>query len=199
LELGADIVQHSATKYLGGHSDALGGLLVVRDSEVLQRLHFLQNATGAVMSPWDAFLISRGIKTLELRMRQHCQNAAILAEFLDQHPRVQRVYYPGLDTHPQRSVAGQQMQGGFGGMLSFEVKGGFSQAKQVVDSTELFQLAVSLGAVESLIEHPASMSHASYDREDRLKYGINDSLIRLSVGIENIEDQQHDLSQALNR
>ncbi len=199
LELGADIVQHSATKYLGGHSDALGGLLVVRDSELLQRLHFLQNATGAVMSPWDAFLISRGIKTLELRMRQHCQNAAILAEFLDQHPRVQRVYYPGLDTHPQRSVAGQQMLGGFGGMLSFEVKGGFSQAKQVVDSTELFQLAVSLGAVESLIEHPASMSHASYDREDRLKYGINDSLIRLSVGIENIEDQQHDLSQALNR
>lgn len=198
LDLGVDIVQHSATKYLGGHSDALGGLLVVRDPAILEQLHFLQNATGAVLSPWDSFLISRGIKTLELRVRQQCENAMQVARFLDKHPRVDRVFYPGLESHPGHAVAIGQMQGGFGGMLSFEVRGGYAAAKAVVDRTELFQLAVSLGAVESLIEHPPSMSHAAYDREDRLKHGINDTLIRLSVGIENIEDLIADLEQALD-
>lgn len=198
LELGVDIVQHSATKYLGGHSDALGGLLVFRDQELFEQMHFVQNATGAVMSPWDSFLISRGIKTLELRVRQHCENALQIAEFLDQHPRVKKVFYPGLPSHPGHEIAGRQMELGFGGMLSFEVDGEYGDAKQVVDRTQLFQLAVSLGAVESLIEHPPSMSHAAYDRADRLKHGINDTLIRLSVGIENIEDQIADLQQALS-
>ena len=149
------------------------------------------------MSPWDSFLISRGIKTLDLRVRQHCENAMKIANFLEQHPKVQRVYYPGLDSHPGKDIAARQMDGRFGGMLSFEVVGSYEDAKKVVDSTKLFQLAVSLGAVESLIEHPPSMSHAAYDRADRLKHGINDSLIRLSVGIENIEDQVADLEQAL--
>lgn len=198
LDLGVDIVQHSATKYLGGHSDALGGLLVVKDPALHEQLHFLQNATGAVMSPWDAFLISRGIKTLSLRVRQHCENAQQVASFLESHPKVNKVFYPGLDSHPGKSTAQRQMIGGFGGMLSFEVQGDFADAKKVVDQTELFQLAVSLGAVESLIEHPPSMSHAAYDREDRIKHGINDSLIRLSVGIENIEDLIADLDSALS-
>ena len=198
LDLGVDIVQHSATKYLGGHSDALGGLLVFREQKLFEEAHFLQNATGAVMSPWDAFLISRGIKTLELRVRQHCENAMKIAEFLDQHERVQKVFYPGLEGHPGRDIAAHQMGGQFGGMLSFEVVGQYDDAKKVVDRTQLFQLAVSLGAVESLIEHPPSMSHAAYDRDDRIKHGINDTLIRLSVGIENIEDQIADLEQALN-
>lgn len=198
LELGADIVQHSATKYLGGHSDALGGLLVVKDPSLHEQLHYLQNATGGVMSPWDAFLISRGIKTLDLRMRQHCENASQISAFLESHDRVERVYYPGLESHPGKEIAEQQMDGGFGGMISFEVVGEFADAKKIVDQTQLFQLAVSLGAVESLIEHPASMSHASYDREDRLKHGISDSLIRLSVGIENVEDQLSDLELALS-
>lgn len=197
LELGVDMVQHSATKYLGGHSDALGGLLVFRDQELFEAMHYLQNATGGVMSPWDAFLISRGIKTLELRVRQHCENAAKIAHFLEQHSRVRKVFYPGLDSHPGKEIAARQMHGGFGGMLSFEVEGEYEDAKRVVDQTNLFQLAVSLGAVESLIEHPPSMSHAAYDREDRLKHGINDTLIRLSVGIENIEDQIEDLERAL--
>ena len=150
------------------------------------------------MSPWDAFLISRGIKTLDLRMRQHCENASQIAAFLESHDRVERVYYPGLESHPGMEIAQQQMDGGFGGMISFEVVGEFADAKKIVDQTQLFQLAVSLGAVESLIEHPASMSHASYDREDRLKHGISDSLIRLSVGIENVEDQLSDLELALS-
>ncbi len=197
LELGADIVMHSATKYLGGHSDVLGGALVVKDQELFDRLYFLQNATGAVMGPLESFLCSRGIKTLELRVREQCRTAQRLAEWLDGDARVAGVLYPGLDSHPGHEIAAKQMDGAFGAMLSFEVAGDFAAAKRVVESTNLFQLAVSLGAVESLIEQPASMSHASYDREDRLAHGIQDGLIRLSVGLEDYEDLQSDLGQAL--
>ncbi len=198
LELGADIVMHSATKYLGGHSDLLGGVLVARDPELLKRLYFFQNATGAVLGPWECFLCSRGIKTLDLRVREQSRTALQIAEFLQVHPRVNRVLYPGLPSHPGHTLARQQMQGGFGAMLTFEVKGDFAFAKQVAESTKLFQLAVSLGAVESLIEQPASMSHASYDREARLAHGITDGLVRLSIGLEAFEDLRDDLDQALN-
>lgn len=197
LELGADIVMHSATKYLGGHSDLLGGALVAGDKALYDRLYFVQNATGAVMGPLEAFLASRGLKTLELRMTAQCETAARLAEFLAGHPRVQRVYYPGLKQHPGHELAARQMQGGFGAMISFEVAGGFEAAGRVVGATKLFQLAVSLGAVESLIEQPSAMSHASYDRADRLAHGIRDELIRLSVGLEAFEDLREDLAAAL--
>lgn len=199
LELGADIVMHSATKYIGGHSDVLGGTLAVRDRQLYDRLYFLQNATGAVMAPLEAFLCSRGLKTLELRVREQCRSAARLAEFLAADARVKRVLYPGLSQHPGHELACRQMQGGFGAMLSFELAGDFQAAKKVVESTRLFQLAVSLGAVESLIEQPASMSHASYDPADRRAHGISDSLIRLSVGLEAVEDLQEDLEHALRQ
>ncbi len=199
LELGADIVMHSATKYIGGHSDLLGGALVVRDKDLYDRLYFLQNATGAVMGPWESYLCSRGLKTLELRVREHCRTAQQLAEFLTTHPRVNRVLYPGLPSHPGHALASRQMQGGFGGMLSFEVQGELTAAKRVCECTRLFQLAVSLGAVESLIEQPATMSHASYDRADRLAHGITDGLIRLSVGLEAFEDLRDDLVQAMDK
>ncbi len=199
LELGADIVMHSATKYLGGHSDLLGGALVVRDPDLLKRLYFIQNATGAVMGPLEAFLCSRGIKTLELRVREQCRTAARLAQFLAADRRVARVLSPGLEGHPGHEIARQQMDGAFGAMLSFEVAGDAGAAKRLVESTRLFQLAVSLGAVESLIEQPAAMSHASYDRADRLAHGITDGLVRLSVGLEAPEDLEEDLDQALAR
>jgi cystathionine gamma-lyase len=188
---------HSATKYLGGHSDLLGGALIVKDENLYDRLYFIQNATGAVMSPFDAFLCARGLKTLELRVREHCRSAQIIAEFLALHPNVARVYYPGLPSHPGHELAAKQMAGGFGGMLSFELRADFDAARRVVESTLLFQLAVSLGAVESLIEQPASMSHASYDAEARRAHGITDSLIRLSVGLEDPQDLCDDLAQAL--
>ena len=197
LELGADIVMHSVTKYLGGHSDLLGGALVVRDQELFQKLYFIQNATGAVMGPWESFLTSRAIKTLELRVRAQSATAAALAKYLKEHPEVAKVYYPGLPEHPGHELAARQMDGAFGAMISFEPHGDFQRAKRVVESTKLFQLAVSLGAVESLIEQPAAMSHASYDRADRIAHGINDSLIRLSVGLEAFEDLRDDLDQAL--
>jgi cystathionine beta-lyase/cystathionine gamma-synthase len=196
LELGADVVMHSATKYLGGHSDLLGGALVVRDRTLFERLYFVQNATGAVLGPFESFLVSRGLKTLELRVREQSRTAQRLAEWLRLHPQVSRVLYPGLKDHPGHALAARQMDSGFGAMLSFEVKAGFAAAKKFVESTELFQLAVSLGAVESLIEQPASMSHASYDPADRQKHGITDGLIRLSVGLEAYEDLQADLDQA---
>ncbi|HTM55267.1 MAG TPA: PLP-dependent aspartate aminotransferase family protein [Pirellulales bacterium] len=199
LELGADIVMHSATKYIGGHSDLLGGALLARDQELFQRLYYIQNATGAVMGPLEAFLCSRGLKTLELRVREQSRTAALLAEWLAEHPRVAKVYYPGRPDHPGHAIAKRQMQGAFGAMLSFELNDTFAAAKQLVESTRLFQLAVSLGAVESLIEQPAAMSHASYGREDRLAHGISDGLVRLSVGLEAFEDLRDDLAQAMAR
>jgi len=197
LELGADIVMHSATKYLGGHSDLLGGALVVGSDELHERLYFLQNATGAVMGPLECFLLARGLKTLELRIREQCRSAQAIAEHLAGHPQVARVLYPGLPGHSGHQIAAKQMEGGFGAMLSFEVRGGFEHAKRVVERTKLLQLAVSLGAVESLIEQPASMSHASYDRADRLAHGIQDELIRISIGLEHVDDLIADLDQAL--
>ncbi|HVX10565.1 MAG TPA: PLP-dependent aspartate aminotransferase family protein [Pirellulales bacterium] len=199
LELGADIVMHSATKYIGGHSDVLGGALVVRERPLYDRLYFVQNATGGVMGPFESFLCSRGLKTLELRVREQSKTALQIAQFLSSHPAVSRVLYPGLPQHPGHEIAVRQMVGGFGGMLSFEAKGGFAQAKKVVESTKLFQLAVSLGAVESLIEQPAAMSHASYDPQARQAHGISDGLIRLSIGLEAFADLRDDLEQALTR
>jgi cystathionine gamma-lyase len=199
LELGVDVVMHSATKYLGGHSDLLGGVLVVSDQSLFEQLYFIQNATGAVLSPMEAYLCSRGLKTLELRVREHCRSAQYLAEFLAGHPKVRRVYYPGLPSHPGHEIARRQMDGSFGGMLSFELMGDFEHARRFVAATRLFQLAVSLGAIESLIEQPASMSHASYDRADRLAHGISDSLIRLSVGLEDPIDLRDDLVQAMEQ
>jgi cystathionine beta-lyase/cystathionine gamma-synthase len=197
LELGADLVMHSATKYLGGHSDLLGGILAVRDPDLFQRLYFYQNATGAVLGPWECFLCARGIKTLELRVLEQSRTAQRLAEFLSAHPRVNRVLYPGLKDHPGHALAQRQMAGACGAMLTFEAAGDFAQAKKIAESTKLFQLAVSLGAVESLIEQPAAMSHASYDPAARLAHGITDGLIRLSVGLEAFEDLRDDLDQAL--
>jgi cystathionine beta-lyase/cystathionine gamma-synthase len=197
LELGADVVMHSATKYLGGHSDVLGGALVARDKELFDRLYFIQNATGAVMSPLDAFLCSRGIKTLELRMREHCATAQRLAEWLAGNPHIKRVNYPGLPDHPGHKIAANQMGGQFGGMISFEINGDYATAKRFAESTRLFKLAVSLGAAESLIEQPASMSHASYDPASRKRFGILDELIRISVGLEAYEDLRDDVDQAL--
>lgn len=198
LELGADIVMHSATKYLGGHSDLLGGALIVKDRSLFDRLYFLQNATGAVMAPLDAYLCSRGVKTLELRVREAGKTASELVEFLSAHPKVRRVLYPGLPGHPGHAIARRQMDGGFGAMVSFELNADFAATKRFVQSTKLFQLAVSLGAVESLIEQPASMSHASYERDARLAHGITDSLIRISVGLEHPDDLRDDLNAALS-
>ncbi len=197
LELGIDIVMHSATKYYGGHSDVMGGLLAVRGKALFDDLKFVQNATGGIMAPLESFLCSRGVKTLELRVREQCRTAQALAEWLDARPEVSRVMYAGLPSHPGHELAKRQMDGGFGGMISFELAGGFEAAKRFVEATELFQLAVSLGAVESLIEQPASMSHASYSPEDREKHGITDGMIRLSVGLEAAEDLLGDLEQAL--
>jgi len=198
LELGADIVMHSATKYIGGHSDLLGGALVVRDKALLDKLYYLQNATGGVMGPFECFLASRGLKTLELRVREQSRTAQRLAEWLSQDSRVSRVLYPGLPTHPGHAIARRQMDGAFGAMLTFETKGDFAKTKRICEKTRLFQLAVSLGAVESLIEQPASMSHASYDPAARATHGITDGLIRLSVGLEAYEDLRNDLNEALD-
>ncbi len=198
LQLGADIVMHSVTKYLAGHSDALGGAIVVRDRKLYDDLYFIQNATGAVLGPFESFLASRGLKTLELRVREQCTTAQRLADWLQNDSRVRQVLYPGLPQHPGHEIAKRQMDGRFGAMLTFEVAGDFEKTKRVAEATKLFQLAVSLGAVESLIEQPASMSHASYDPKDRAAHGISDGLIRLSVGLEAFEDLRDDLDQALN-
>lgn len=197
IELGADIVMHSATKYLGGHSDCLAGVLVAADDQLRNDLYFVQNATGAVLGPFESFLLARGLKTLELRVREQSRSAMAIAEWLVKHPCVTRVLYPGLKTHPGHDIAVKQMDGAFGGMISFEIDGDYQATKKVCESTELFGLAVSLGAVESLIEQPASMSHASYDAADRARFGIRDSLIRISVGLEDVEDLQADLDQAI--
>jgi cystathionine beta-lyase/cystathionine gamma-synthase len=196
LSLGADIVVHSATKYLGGHSDVIGGTLVVNRDDLFERLAFLQNAVGGVPGPMDAWLVLRGIKTLAVRMREHDRNARLVAAFLIDHPKVARVFYPGLPNHPQRDLARRQMSG-FGGMISFEVKGGLEPARRVVERTKLFTLAESLGGVESLIELPAAMTHASIPAETRRAHGVADGLVRVSVGIEDAADLISDLDQAL--
>ena len=194
---GADIVMHSATKYINGHSDVVMGILCVNDSELHQRLAFIQNTCGATPGPQDCFLVLRGIKTLHIRMQRHCENGRSIAEFLNNHPKVDLVYWPGFESHPNHSVAAKQMRD-FGGMISFTLKGdNMDDAVSVLRKTELFSLAESLGGVESLIGHPASMTHGSIPREERLKNGLKDSLIRLSVGIEHIDDLIEDLKQAI--
>ncbi len=197
LDLGADVVMHSATKYFGGHSDVLGGALVVKTKELRDRVYFIQNATGAVLDPFGSFLVSRGLKTLELRVREQSKTALALAQWLSEHPLVSQVLYPGLSSHPQHERAKSQWEQGYGAMLTFEVRGNDAQTAKVCEGTKLFHLAVSLGAVESLIEQPARMSHASYDAADRQRFGITDGLIRLSVGLEAFEDLRDDLDQAL--
>ena len=195
LDLGADIVLHSATKYLGGHSDSVHGALVVKDQELASRLYFIQNSSGAVPGPMDCFLILRGIKTLHLRMDRACQNAEKIALFLKGHPKVANVYYPGFEDHPGHDIAKKQMRH-FGAMVSFDMKGdNYANAEKILSHTHVFTLAESLGGVESLIGHPASMTHASIPKEERLKVGLTDSLIRLSVGVEDVEDLIDDLKQ----
>ena len=197
LDLGADIVVHSATKYLGGHSDVVMGAVIVRDEALAERLYFIQNAVGAVPGPNDCFLVLRGIKTLHLRVERACKNAGKIAKFLQKHPKVRNVYYPGFKSHPNHDVAKRQMKR-YGAMVSFDLmKDDFKQARKVLSNTRLFLLAESLGGVESLIGHPASMTHASIPREERLRVGLSDSLIRLSVGVEDVEDLIHDLERAL--
>lgn len=197
IEQNIDIVMHSATKYLGGHSDCLGGTLAVRTKELLDELYYIQNATGAVLDPLSCFLVSRGLKTLDLRIREQSATALKLATWLQSHPRVKSVLYPGLPEHPQHDRASKLLDGGFGAMVTFELDGTIEQTAKACEATRLFHLAVSLGAVESLIEQPATMSHASYDAEDRARFGITDGLIRLSVGLESAEDLQADLEQAI--
>jgi cystathionine gamma-lyase len=197
LDLGADIVMHSVTKYLGGHSDVVMGALVVKDDELASRLAFLQNACGATPGPQDCFLVLRGIKTLHLRMERHCQNGKTIAAYLKNHPKVEKVYWPGFEDHPNHLVAKKQMRD-FGGMISFTLVGNsLEDAKKVMGGFHLFSLAESLGGVESLCGHPASMTHASIPKEEREKVGLVDSLIRLSVGVEDAEDLKNDLAKAL--
>ena len=198
LEHGADIVMHSATKYLNGHSDMVGGMVVVGDNaDLAERMAFLQNSAGAVQGPFDSFLALRGLKTLHLRMKAHCENAQAIAGFLQGHDAVRDVIYPGLPSHPQHALAAHQMDG-FGGMLSFRLKGGFEAAKRFCERTQLFTLAESLGGVESLVNHPAVMTHASVPVETRARLGIGDDLVRLSVGVEALDDLLADLDAALS-
>jgi cystathionine gamma-lyase len=198
LEHGFDIVVHSATKYLNGHSDCVGGVAVVGNNASLkERLAYLQNALGAVAGPFDAFLILRGIKTLALRMERHCANALAIAQFLEKHPKVERVYYPGLESHPQHALAKRQMTGGYGGIVTAVLRGTIDDARRVLERCHLFSLAESLGGVESLIEHPGLMTHASIPAAMRASLGISDTLIRLSVGVEDVSDLVAELRQAL--
>lgn len=197
LDLGADIVMHSATKYLGGHSDVVVGALVVKDAALADQLYFIQNASGAVCGPMDSFLVLRGIKTLHVRMQRHCENAIAIANFLANHPKIEKVYWPGFEDHPNHDIAKEQMNG-FGGMISFITKGSsYSDAIKIVEKLQIFTLAESLGGVESLAGHPASMTHASIPKEEREKSGVVDALIRLSVGIEDEADLIADLEQAI--
>ena len=197
LELGADIVVHSTTKYIGGHSDVVGGAVVVRTEELANRIAFLQNANGGTPGPFDSWLTLRGLKTLSLRMERHCSNALEIAHWLETHPRVRKVVYPGLDSFAQRSLAKRQMRAG-GGMITAFLDGGIENARKFLSATRVFTLAESLGGVESLIEHPGIMTHASIPPERRQEIGIDDSLVRLSVGIEHVADQMADLDHALN-
>jgi cystathionine gamma-lyase len=198
LELGADIVVHSVTKYLNGHSDMVGGAVVVDDEQLAEKIGFIQNSSGGVQGPFDSFLVMRGVKTLALRMKAHCESAERIAEWLSQHPKVEKVIYPGLDTHPQKALAEKQMDG-FGGMVSFDIGGDLARARRFLENTHLFALAESLGGVESLVNHPAIMTHGSVPKDRREVLGITDTLIRLSVGIEDVDDLIADLDTALAR
>jgi len=195
LDLGADIVVHSITKYLNGHSDVVGGVMILNDDTLAARLRFLQNAIGGVPSPFDCYMAMRGAKTLHLRMREHAINAMVVAKYLETNPLVARVIYPGLKSHPQYELAKSQMTG-FGGMITFFIKGGLRESRLFLENLKLFHCAESLGAVESLAEHPAIMTHASVPPDQRARLGISDSMIRLSVGVEDIEDIMHDLKGA---
>jgi cystathionine gamma-lyase len=197
LEHGADLVVHSATKYLNGHSDMVGGIAVAGSAEMAERMAFLQNSVGAVAGPFDSFLAMRGLKTLHLRMKAHCESALELAKWLEKHPAIDRVIYPGLKSHPQHVLARRQMDG-FGGIISVEVKGGLKKARKMLERCELFALAESLGGVESLIEHPAIMTHASVPPANRKRLGISDGLVRLSVGVEDLADLRDELAAALS-
>ena len=198
LELGAHLVMHSATKYLNGHSDIVGGMLVVGDDrELAEQMTFLQNAVGGVQGPFDSFLALRGLKTLHLRMKAHCENAGELAAWLEKHPAIEKVLYPGLASHPQHALAKTQMDG-FGGMISIFLKGGLESARRFMERTELFACAESLGGVESLVNHPAIMTHASIPAERRAALGVTDNLVRLSVGVEDVEDLRNELEVALS-
>lgn len=196
LELGADIVVHSTTKYINGHSDVVGGMAVMNDDEVYQHIKFFQNAAGAIPGPFDAWLTLRGVKTLAVRMRQHTENASAIARFLSEHPRVEKVYYPGLPSHPDHALAKRQMSG-FGGMVSCQLKGSATDIDQIVRRLKIFTFAESLGGMKSLVCHPASMTHGAIPPEIREAYGLTDTLLRLSVGIEDCEDLLTDLDQAL--
>ena len=196
IEFGADLVVHSATKYLNGHSDMVGGVVVARTPELAESMGFLQNSVGAVAGPFDAFLAMRGLKTLHLRMRAHCAGASELARWLEKHPAIERVIYPGLKSHPQHALAKRQMDG-FGGIISVEVKGGLKKARRMLERCRIFALAESLGGVESLIEHPAIMTHASVPAANRKRLGISDGLVRLSVGVEDLDDLRDDLQRSL--
>ena len=197
LELGFDVIIHSATKYLGGHSDLVGGLIILGDhAELNEQIPYLQNATGAIAGPFDSFLALRGLKTLAVRMQRHCENAMELALWLEKHPKIEKVIYPGLASHPQHELAKAQMSA-FGGMISVDIKGDLAATKKMLEKCEIFALAESLGGVESLIEHPAIMTHASLPKEKREELGIKDNFIRLSVGIEDVEDLKTDINQAL--
>ncbi len=199
LDLGADIVMHSSTKYLGGHSDVIQGALIMNDTALRDQLYFIQKSCGAVPGPFDCFLVLRGIKTLHVRMKAHCENGIVVANYLRNHPKVDKVYWCGFEDHPGYAIAKKQMRG-FGGMLSFTLKDpSIEAATKVLSGTKIFSLAESLGGVESLINHPASMTHASIPREERLKYGLTDGLIRLSIGIEDADDLVEDLKQAMER
>lgn len=198
IEHGADIVMHSLTKYMGGHSDVVMGAIVCNDDDIAEKLYFIQNSCGAVPGPMDSFLVLRGIKTLHVRMQRHCDNAKEIAEFLNKHPKIQTVYYPGLTTHKNHEIAKLQMKD-FGGMMSFSLKGdNLDDAIKIVSNTHFFTLAESLGGVESLCGHPATMTHAAIPKEERLKSGVTDSLIRLSVGIEDVDDLIYDLKSSLD-
>lgn len=198
LDLGADIVVHSMTKYIGGHSDGIGGAIIVKDQQLAEKLRFLQNAAGAILSPFDSFNFLKELKTLEVRMKQHEKNAQMIVAFLLKHKKVKKIYYPGLSSHLGHAIATKQMRG-FGGMISFELKGTLETSIAFLENLEIISIAESLGGVESLIEHPASMTHASVPPEEREKIGLSDTLIRLSVGIENVEDLIADISQALEK
>jgi len=198
IEYGIDLVVHSTTKYLNGHCDVVGGAVVTADDKLAERVRFLSNAMGTNASPFDCWLVLRGIKTLPVRMAQHCQSATAIAGFLEKHPRVKRVFYPGLESHPHYKLARKQMKG-YSGMVSFEIAGGARAVKSFLRRVKVFSLAESLGGVDSLVEHPATMSHASMPESFRKKVGITDSLIRLSIGLENIDDLKEDLKQALER